>query len=177
MDEGEERTGRTCTRRKLRKRKGSLILGSPFTGRDPVWTAKEFQRLRGGKTASVWQAGQRERPAGSPGHLTASPTQVTHLLLHMGAEVQKLRLQQTDWREDWGLQPADTRMWSGPQFGVQRTELESAIERTRSHTCEERGRVPTISASRSVCSRGHSSAASHSGSTRAQQAAHTWRRG
>lgn len=60
MNEGGSKD-RTCTPgRKRWKRKGSLTLGSLFTGREISWTAKESQRLRGGQNSRL-VAGRTER--------------------------------------------------------------------------------------------------------------------
>ena len=150
MNEGG-RKDRTCTpRRKLWKRKGSLTLGSPFTGREISWDCKIWV-LEESRTASMWQAGQRDRSAGSPGQLcTPQPKSLIYCCTR-GLRCRNSVFCRQTRGEDWGLLPADTRTWSGPQFGVQRTEPESAIKASLLTHARREGRVPT-SASRSVCS-------------------------
>lgn len=98
--------------------------------------------------------GRQDRESDQQGSPTPlhSPTQVTHLLLHMGAEVQKLRLQQTDWRRGLGFAACWTlECGLGHSWGAE--DRARVRHRTDSFTHVRReGRVSTISASRSVCS-------------------------
>lgn len=110
LKKGKKRTGRTCTpRRKLRKRKGSLILGSPSLAGRSVWTAR--RSFRGLGRVKQPACGRQDRESDSrqswPPHCTPQPKSHIYCCT-WGLRCRNSGFSRQTGGEDWGLQPADT---------------------------------------------------------------------